>query len=112
HDGEWDIGVPGNRQGSGLIVMSYAFLRRQHMRRRQAVAAVGGGQVSAAALMLASETDGMAISALNDLSMIIKWPASPEKEFNGDPNDKLVYSSPSPKLLFNQSSVLESASTL
>lgn len=66
---------------------------------------------SLAALLLANETQGLAID-FTDLSMRIKDTGTPANSFAGDPNTKLTYASPSTKWILNKSGIYESGTTL
>lgn len=71
----------------------------------------GGGRVSAAAMMLAAETQGLAID-FTDLSMQIKDTGTPANNFSGDPNSKLTYSAPSTKWILGSNGLYQSGTTL
>ena len=73
--------------------------------------ATGEGSISGAALMLAAESQGLAID-FTDRSMVIKDTGTPDNVFSGNPNAKLTYSSPSTKWILNRNGVYESGTTL
>lgn len=66
---------------------------------------------SVAALMLAAETQGLAID-FTALSMAIKDTTTPANNFDGDPNSKLTYSSPSTKWVLGANGLYSSGTTL
>lgn len=66
---------------------------------------------SVAALMLAAETQGLAID-FTQMSMAIKDTTTPANNFDGDPNSKLTYTSPSTKWVLGANGLYSSGSTL
>ncbi|MFM7009594.1 MAG: hypothetical protein ACKO0Z_09745 [Betaproteobacteria bacterium] len=71
----------------------------------------GGIALSKAALLLAAESNGLAVDG-TDLSMVIKDQTTPANAFLGDPNSKFTYASPGTKWILNQSGVYVSGTTL
>lgn len=71
-----------------------------------------GGAVSltAAQLLLANETQGLAID-FTDMSMSVKDTGTPANNFSGNPNDKFTYTSPTAKVIWTPSG-FQSGTTL
>lgn len=69
------------------------------------------GGVSAAALLLAAEPQGLAIDFAT-MSMAIKDTTTPANTFDGDPNSKLTYTAPGTKLIRGANGLWSAGSTL
>jgi len=99
---------------AGLQIVSTGLLFGTGLRTTTGLTSGGGLQVaglSGAAQLLLNETQGLAVD-FTDLSMVIKDTTTPANNFDGDPNSKLTYSSPSTKWVLGANGLFSSGTTL